>query len=264
MCIRDSSYSAETNQSGCSWGNGQAAFTGFMNRKYRQGGLTTDSLGTVFTCPEQIDFMENRLSYSHEGPNRPDNGSITLYTCRAGAGNWPLLHSDWVWNNMGELPGLNGTPLTFSTLFTDVQDATCQKGRPFGIGYDLGTAAYRGQLAFKSYSWFFASTLSVPTSAQLHLCCSGYYEASADKLVDFPGALFAPRKWHKFADVDGVQVELPLGGSDKPTKAHIIWDVTYPCGNPETLTLTYNAAGSLLGYLAGTTFPTTVTIRRMP
>jgi len=257
------SYGAATNTSGCAWGNGEASFHGFLERKYRPGGITADSAGTLYNCPKVYDFMQERISFTHDGPNQLPNGSKTLYTCKSGGGNQPAFHADWTWENIPECLGQNGTPIGNAVGCT-VSDPTCQRGNAFGIGFTTGTLTYAPHLAFKSYSWYLTSATIGHSSAQLHLCCNGYYTAVSDKLVRFPGSCSFPTWQSNSAPADSTFIEprLPASGTDLSSKAHIMWDVTYPCGNPETLTLNYNAGGSLLGYLSGTTFPSSITIRR--
>jgi len=219
----------------CGWGYSEMQYKGWIQRPTMGSPLNPSPAPPQ--CSFVAGYLEDRFTYDDAGATFGAGGSVSHGApCRAAL-------PGWVWSGMTELvtSPINGVELANSyTALRDVIDACTNAGN-----YTIERMAK---------CWAFLLTPITPTGTiLLTLKTSHYAFVESDKVILEPAV---SSKWRNSAMVS----QAALGGvSATAINGQVSWVGTYPCGNPETITLTYSAKS---GLLSSYTVPSTVVLRR--
>ena len=232
---------------GCAWGYGESTYDGFIFYP-TYGNPSGVAPGS---CPLTRGYTELRCSYSHAGPYYRANGSSAVGN-PFGAHFRPF--NTYEWSNVPE-SGYDGESLG-SVLGAFLITLPCGS-------YPNNTKL--GSLLVGSICWNWHLTcISLggggPQTLRLLLNSFSYSLITLDKMIGVPS--FSGSTWvhdgigaspcgTTFDGLVAIQGHPVIGAS---------WTATYPCNQPDTITLT-NPYPIGIGSNAGLTFPETITLR---
>jgi hypothetical protein len=239
---------------GCIWGNGAWKYSGWLWKP--TFGSLAPPLGS---CPMTTGFNEKRVEYAGGGPFINPNGTSIV-----GGGAGPAAcyapHGVFRYNNMPE------TVWPASALGYPYfgQDRSLYPGSfsndcfPYSVNY---TAYLRQQCV----GWVLVSAGG--NLVELSVSVRGYTQIKFAPIVNssdssgFYSAYFnnAPPDNSNWVIDRAGQALWALASVFPPTAGEIVWQGTYPCGNPASFSLTLV---SRAGCLSGSSVPTTVTLMR--